>query len=684
MSRLLCILLLGVIYVSTYTSEAKSMNKNLLRLVRLFEDIEFEDREDKKDDRSKEIDEIIIQAGQGQGDVLSEGDMMLTPVQVEEDKQAKRNLKMGKEDLGSSINDRIINAGRGRGLLKRGHSALQNPKGELDLSEKPMADGRVLSEGDMMLTPVQVEEDKQAKRNLKMGLEKRKGIKNTDRRWADNTLPYVITPNTFNNEEMAEINQAFSDFNEYTCLTVKPRTTEANYITIMDGATINQDGCWSYVGMLNEGSQKVSLSNGCRDKETVIHELGHALGFQHEQCRYDRDDFVTIDLTTVPENNQHNFDKYTRSTMNIHEVAYDYGSVMHYDEESFGKGVTMTAKDPNYQKRMGHSKGLSFADVKTLNRMYSCGGHCTGSCPDDGYFDENCDCQCHSGADVFKSGTVPINICGVCSPNPCLNGGSCSNADGTCTCLEGVSGEFCDTVAPAQFRLVGGDSEYEGRVEVRHAGVWGTVCDDSFDINDAALVCRSLGFSGALTVFSNASPFGEGSGAILLDEVNCGVDAATIEDCYSNNVVPWGDEDCTHSEDVGVRCSSPCDPNPCQNGGSCSDGTCTCTEGVSGEFCNTLDPAQHDCKSSTLGLDYEGTLSVTKDSVTCLSWTSYYPSLPSNYCRNPDNDPNGPWCFTAATGGSYGYCDIPLCNGAKRGLEFLLKRVAKQLLENLS
>jgi len=66
MSRLLCILLLGLIYVSTYTSEAKSMTKDLLRLVRLFEDIEFEDREDKNDDRSLDIDEIIIKAVQRQ------------------------------------------------------------------------------------------------------------------------------------------------------------------------------------------------------------------------------------------------------------------------------------------------------------------------------------------------------------------------------------------------------------------------------------------------------------------------------------------------------------------------------------------------------------------------------------------------------------------------------------------
>ena len=99
-------------------------------------------------------------------------------------------------------------------------------------------------------------------------------------------------------------------------------------------------------------------------------------------------------------------------------------------------------------------------------------------------------------------------------------------------------------------RLVGGEDQYEGRVEVFYNSEWGTVCDDSWDINDANVVCRELGYSGAVTAHISAY-FGQGSGSIWLDNLACTGSEATLFDCPHSGV---GIHNCVHSDDAGVTC----------------------------------------------------------------------------------------------------------------------------------
>ena len=107
-------------------------------------------------------------------------------------------------------------------------------------------------------------------------------------------------------------------------------------------------------------------------------------------------------------------------------------------------------------------------------------------------------------------------------------------------------------ITVTQIRLVGGSSNLEGRVEVMYNGVWGTVCDDLWDINDAQVICRQLGFITALQATSSAS-FGQGTGTIWLDNVQCRGNETRIENCPNNG---WGSHNCVHSEDAGVVCSA--------------------------------------------------------------------------------------------------------------------------------
>ncbi|XP_032189167.1 neurotrypsin isoform X2 [Mustela erminea] len=100
-------------------------------------------------------------------------------------------------------------------------------------------------------------------------------------------------------------------------------------------------------------------------------------------------------------------------------------------------------------------------------------------------------------------------------------------------------------------RLVGGSSAREGRVEVYHAGHWGTVCDDQWDEADAEVICRQLGLSGIAKAWNQAY-FGEGSGPIMLDEVRCTGNELSIEQCPKSS---WGEHNCDHKEDAGVSCT---------------------------------------------------------------------------------------------------------------------------------
>ena len=102
-------------------------------------------------------------------------------------------------------------------------------------------------------------------------------------------------------------------------------------------------------------------------------------------------------------------------------------------------------------------------------------------------------------------------------------------------------------------RLVGGSRSWEGRVEVLHNNIWGTICDDSWDMNDARVICRQLGFCGAISSPGSAR-FGAGRGKIWLDDVNCQGNETSVVHCGHRG---WGINNCVHSEDASVVCYEP-------------------------------------------------------------------------------------------------------------------------------
>ena len=109
---------------------------------------------------------------------------------------------------------------------------------------------------------------------------------------------------------------------------------------------------------------------------------------------------------------------------------------------------------------------------------------------------------------------------------------------------------LCTKTSGNGIRLAGGATANEGRVEVYLNGTWGTVCGDYWDILDAAVVCRQLGYSSVISTYGS-DYFGPGTGPIHYGNMACKGTETYLADCLHGR-----ERYCRHRNDAGVVCDT--------------------------------------------------------------------------------------------------------------------------------
>ena len=208
------------------------------------------------------------------------------------------------------------------------------------------------------------------------------------RLWSNAIVPYEIS-SRISKETQILIRQAMDHWEDNTCLRFVIAKNVTDYVEFVN----TDSGCYSNtVGNRPDIGKFVNLETnngifsreGCEYFSVITHEIGHVVGFWHEQSRLDRDSYITINWDNIEPGGEPQFMQQSSNQINSTGSVYDYGSIMHYGEDFFSKSgcsgdscITMSVNNAAEYRRqgrpvIGEAQHLSAEDITQTNRLYSC------------------------------------------------------------------------------------------------------------------------------------------------------------------------------------------------------------------------------------------------------------------------------------------------------------------------
>jgi hypothetical protein len=228
-------------------------------------------------------------------------------------------------------------------------------------------DSSYFLEGDILLTKAQIELLKNINSN---DAAQRAYTTDLVKAWQVGDVPYIINAG-FSTADRTTILNAINDWNNVSSFHMRPGQGTVNYIEFMPSTNQNN----SNIGMTG-GRQVINLATQSGvAQHSAEHEIGHAIGFFHEQSRADRDNFIQINWNNIYSNQWFNFQTYSQQGIPGADLGtFDFNSIMLYASFTTDPNFVINSNLPIMQALNGatwpENFFLSTGDIETATFLY--------------------------------------------------------------------------------------------------------------------------------------------------------------------------------------------------------------------------------------------------------------------------------------------------------------------------